>query len=140
MRPGAAHPMQAHAPQVAQKIATATIQSKAGTTEIALNPEELGKVRLALTTNEKGISVSIIAERPETAELMRRNVESLAREFRDLGYDSVSFSFEDPPEQSGDQPDERAAQDTGADPASPDPTPAAPITTVALRGGLDLKL
>ncbi len=34
-----------------------------------------------------------IADRPETLELMRRHIDILAQEFRDIGYGSAEFSF-----------------------------------------------
>jgi hypothetical protein len=138
-RVSALHPMQAQAARVAQQIASATIQSQAGTTEIALNPEELGRVRIALTTSEAGISVSILADRPETAELMRRNLEDLAREFRELGYDSVTFTFGDQSDGSDSRSDDQAI-DGAVEHDSADGPSTPSITTVALRGGLDLKL
>lgn len=61
--------------------------------EIALNPEELGRVRMALTTTETGIVLAISAERSETLELMRRNIEDLAAEFRRMGYEDIGFQF-----------------------------------------------
>lgn len=128
-----------YASQVASQIATAVVQSSNGTTEIALNPEELGRVRITLTTTEAGLSVAILAERPETADLMRRNLDILAREFRDLGHENLSFTFGDQPDGS-DQPSGHGPQsDLETDPnAIPD---AAPISVaLALSGGLDLKL
>lgn len=134
------HPMQHNAPNVAQQVATALVQSKGGKTEIVLNPEELGKVRIALQAAEKGMSVSIISERPETAELMRRNVEILEREFRDLGYESVSFSFDDPPDGSGDGSEHPNTADQSADRQLIE-TPSPELgTNVAVLTGLDLKL
>lgn len=35
----------------------------------------------------------ILADRPETQELMRRHIDVLAQEFRSLGYERISFSF-----------------------------------------------
>jgi len=61
--------------------------------EIALNPEELGRVRIALTPSDTGLAVTINAERPETLDLMRRHIEQLAVEFRRLGYENVGFEF-----------------------------------------------
>ncbi|PHR88516.1 MAG: hypothetical protein COA78_36380 [Blastopirellula sp.] len=61
--------------------------------EVALNPEELGRVRIALTHLDSGLSVTITAERPETLDLMRRHIEQLAAEFRQLGYDNIGFEF-----------------------------------------------
>jgi len=139
LRPVNMHPMQSYAPQVAQQIATASVRFSGATTEIALNPEELGRVRIAMTTTENGMTVSIISERPETTELMRRNIELLAREFKEIGHSSVSFSFDG----SSDNPD--AHPEPGSKPAFSDEPLASQDSphqsaTVTLRGGLDLKL
>lgn len=130
-----------HAPQIASQIAMATVQSKAGTTEIALNPQELGRVRITLTTTDAGVSVAILAERPETVDLMRRNIDILAREFRELGHENLSFSFDD--QSSSQQQD--APNGGGTNHGSDTSTQIVPDTathrmTVALNGGLDLKL
>lgn len=61
--------------------------------EIMLQPEELGRVRLALSASETAVNVSITVERPETLDLMRRYIGQLADEFRALGYQDVSFEF-----------------------------------------------
>ncbi len=79
--------------QVAHQIATAVTQQGGRATEIALNPEELGRVRLSMTANENTITLNLLAERPETTELLRRNIDTLAQEFRALGYDDINFSF-----------------------------------------------
>ncbi len=77
----------------AQQIATAVIQGNGKSTEIALNPEELGRVRLTLTATDGALTMTVLADRPETQELLRRHIDVLAQEFRALGYESVSFSF-----------------------------------------------
>lgn len=89
------------APHVAQQIATALAQGGVETTQISLNPEELGRVRISLSTSETGLTVSILAERPETADLMRRNMDSLLKEFAELGYDNPSFTFDGRQNSSG---------------------------------------
>ncbi|WP_204112719.1 flagellar hook-length control protein FliK [Shimia biformata] len=82
---------------VAQQIAEVAVQRAGGTVEIRLNPEELGAVRMTLTGGDTHLTVSIVADRGETAELMRRHIDQLAREFRDIGYSNLSFSFEHGP-------------------------------------------
>lgn len=79
--------------QVAHQIASAITQSGGRATEIALNPEELGRVRLSMTAQETTITLTVLAERPETTDLLRRNIDALAQEFRALGYDNINFSF-----------------------------------------------
>ncbi|WP_428540787.1 flagellar hook-length control protein FliK [Profundibacter sp.] len=61
--------------------------------ELTLNPHELGRVRLTFTLTDGGINVAVLAERGETMDLMRRHIETLAQEFRDMGYADVGFQF-----------------------------------------------
>ncbi len=61
--------------------------------EISLNPRELGRVRMNISAAEAGITVNVVAERPETLDLMRRNIDQLTREFQAIGYDNINFSF-----------------------------------------------
>ena len=115
--------------------------------EITLSPQELGRVRMMVSTAEAGVSVSIMAERPETLELLRRNIESLAAEFRDMGYADPQFSFESQGQEG--QGDSQAQEGTerGARPTEAtvfgDKTNTA-IARISLDGvartGLDIRL
>ncbi len=78
--------------QVAGQLAIAARPGQA--TEISLNPEDLGRVRMSMTTVDTTITLNIAAERPETAELLRRHIEILTQEFVALGFEDVSFSFD----------------------------------------------
>lgn len=78
---------------VANQIGMVVSGQPGGTTEIALNPEELGRVRLSMTAVDQTITLNLQAERPETADLLRRHIDTLAQEFRALGYDNIAFSF-----------------------------------------------
>lgn len=69
--------------------------------ELSLNPEELGRVRLSISAAESGITVHVLAERPETLDLMRRHIDQLAREFQALGYDSINFAFNEGQSEQG---------------------------------------
>lgn len=62
--------------------------------EISLRPAELGRVRIALSPADAGMIVSISAERAETLEMMRRNIDDLARSFAEMGHENLTFSFE----------------------------------------------
>lgn len=61
--------------------------------EISLNPSELGKIRMSVSAAEASITVSVLVERPETLELMRRNIDVLTKEFQLIGYESINFAF-----------------------------------------------
>lgn len=135
-QPQAAH--RAPPVHVAQQLAVALTASDTGTTEVTLNPEELGRVRLSLTPSDTGITVSIMAERPDTADLMRRHLGTLTREFQAIGYDNVNFDFTgDGGADSDQKPQEGAVTAQPADIAPPPPVPAG-IAMLSLAG-LDLK-
>ena len=61
--------------------------------ELVLSPAELGRVRISMQANDGGMVIQVIAERPETLDLMRRHISDLAQEFRNIGYGSAEFSF-----------------------------------------------
>jgi hypothetical protein len=130
--------------QIALRVAQAAEAGPGGargTVELSLSPEELGRVRLRLHPSEAGLNVTIIAERPETLDLMRRNIDLLARDFLDIGYDGAQFDFA--------QGGQGAAFDHAAPPPGPapeggaPPAPRAPVAqAVALLLGdrLDIRL
>lgn len=132
-------------PQViTQQVAHAAARVADGPVELTLAPEELGRVRLTLHTSEAGITVAIHAERPETLDLMRRNIDLLARDFRDQGYASIAFDFGNDSRQQNDQPMTASAatrQDT-TEPANREGL--APDLRVSgarqSQGGLDLRM
>lgn len=149
------HPGRAQARHVATQLAQAVQSQQTGTTDITLNPKELGHVKLSLQAVDGTMFVAIAAERPETADLMRRHIDSLVQEFRALGFQDVSFSFSgrqgsgnagqppDPNFGAGPNPDQRQPpqdhHDTGGD------QPAdrfIPRRTASQTGGsgLDLRL
>lgn len=60
---------------------------------LLLNPEELGRVRMAISTQDLGVVITVVTERVETLDLMRRHIDELAQEFHSLGFQNVEFSF-----------------------------------------------
>lgn len=85
--------MPATASLVGRQMAEALQKLPDKPVELALSPEELGRVKLSISAAETAITVNVLAERPETLELMRRHIEQLAREFQALGYDNIRFAF-----------------------------------------------
>lgn len=78
-----------------------------GMVEVKLSPEELGRVRLAMTTVESGMTILVTAERPETLDLIRRNIDLFASDLADQGFTDLNFSFGDETaHQDGEAPDE----------------------------------
>lgn len=130
------------APEMARhaagQIAVAINTSLGKATEIALNPEELGRVRLSMTAVDGTITLHTSTERPETQDLLRRHIDVLAQEFRALGYDTISFSFG--PE--GQSKQEQGSPDIESEPgleSNDIPQPQAPTQT-ASSSGLDLRI
>jgi hypothetical protein len=123
---------------VAQQIAVSVTQSVGQPTEIALNPEELGRVRMSMASHEGALVVHIIAERPETTDLLRRHIDTLAQEFRNLGYSDISFDF------GGDRANHPGNGNANPTPGHPDDVEEAPetppTTTTRVTVGLDLRL
>lgn len=133
--------------QIAVQIAQAAAGpgGARGTVELSLSPEELGRVRLRLHPSEAGLSVTITADRPETLDLMRRNIDLLAREFLDIGYEGAQFEFA----QSGQRADKGADNGQSTPPAIADPANTVqraniaqpePAVRIMLGDRLDIRL
>lgn len=141
-----APPPQATRPEVARfasQLADILVRTQDRKAEIALNPDELGRVRMAMSVTDTGISITIAADRPETLDLMRRHIDSLTDAFRALGHHDVSFDFsggQDTDASSGSglaSTDSEPGSDLAMDrTAAPESRP----TSIAAPQGLDLRL
>lgn len=100
--------------QVAQQLVQATPTQAPGTTEITLNPEELGRVRMSLTMLDGSMTLTIQAERPETADLMRRHIDQLAQTYRQLGFTNIAFNFEGASHDQSRSPEPHTSTDDSA--------------------------
>ena len=75
------------------QILPAVQRRTGGRVELTLSPAELGRVEITMQSRDGGMSVSLNAERPETLELLRRHIDLLAADMRQLGMTDLSFSF-----------------------------------------------
>lgn len=125
---------------VITQLVQATKTATDGVIEVKLSPEELGRVRLTMSNGETGMTVLVTAERQETLDLLRRNIDLFAADLAEQGFTDLNFSFG----QNGadDQKDFRS--DSGLDnedivlqPTNGATHPAGPI---ASSGRLDLRL
>ena len=110
--------------------------------ELRLDPPELGRVQIHLTRLDGGIQAVVMADRPETQDLLRRHAEVLARELGSAGYDSVSLDFAAGHEARAGLGEAREmdwAQVAPEAPAVPAPPVSAP-PRASLAGGLDIRL
>lgn len=113
-----------------------------GSIEIRLSPDELGRVKLSMVPGEAGLVVQLVAERPETLDLLRRHADLLAAELRDAGYSGLQFSF------SGEGGNKTQAfelsedsPDTSGEPfASVKPAAQRQASVAGSNSGLDIRL
>jgi len=78
---------------VVRQVIEAARHAVGGDAEIQLDPVELGRVHMALGHDDGRIVVTVTLERADTMDLMRRHMDSLARDLRELGYDRVDLAF-----------------------------------------------
>ena len=135
------------AQHVAHQVAVSVQQTSDRVTEMALDPVELGKVRMTIKATDQSIVLTVVADRPETADLMRRHVYVLQQEFRALGYTSVTLNFSAGQDQAGFGLTGGAADRSGPEggeadnPSTIDAADAVPAETIReADGSLDLRL
>ena len=97
LRPAAGAPVSApgHPSQLAADAAgqmrVAFSRSMDSTVDLALSPAELGRVRMSIQIHDQIVTLVVTADRPDTADLMRRHMDALAQEFRGMGFAGVSI-------------------------------------------------
>jgi flagellar hook-length control protein FliK len=140
-RPGPSTPQ-----QVALQVADAVRQAgPTGTLEVALDPEELGRVRLVFSAAEAGLAVTLQADRSETLEMLRRHADLLLSDLRARGFEDVQIDFGSgmrggQGEASGSGRGGAATPDSLDVPVDAAATPATAPDLSAPTGGLDLRL
>jgi hypothetical protein len=121
-------------------VAVAVAGADGGTVEIRLDPPELGRVQIQLVPTDGGLQATVLADRPETGDLLRRHAAELARALGEAGYGEVSLDFA----AGGEAPRDEAPAPPRAAWSAPLAAvePAAPPTPAARHGGgpLDVRL
>ncbi len=130
--------------EVLRQITEAFVAIRENQVEIALSPEELGKLQLTVRRDEMGAHVVIWAERPETLGLIRRNADLLMREFQEQGISNAEFSFGSGGS-GADLPGQQGSRHLPEEPATPVRGSGSDLTIEApryriLRSGLDIRV
>lgn len=126
---------------VAQQLADAARQMPDRPVELALNPEELGRVRLTFTSTDTGIHIAVMAERGETMDLLRRHIDTLAQEFREMGYKDVNFEFSRDGQSEAGNDESNAQNNAEHEGRGVDAEALAPVQlSLEPSNGLDLRL
>lgn len=79
--------------QVAEAVVAKADSMAPGRIEITLAPETLGKVHFDMQSDKNGVSITLSAERPETLDLIRRNLPDLVAELKQAGIEGGTFHF-----------------------------------------------
>ncbi|MDP3194011.1 flagellar hook-length control protein FliK [Tabrizicola sp.] len=132
-------------PNVAGQMTAALSQGADGATELALSPDELGRVSLRLepdSANPDRMVVMITFERPETLDLFRRHAGELAEALRAAGYAGADIGFgQDRSGSSGSEDSHGRSDDWGMGQDQPAPDPVlSPAPRLAAGASLDLRL
>ena len=125
----------ADARAVTQQITQAIVRMEGARTEVTLDPVELGRISLTFVTKDDGVTVMVAADRPETADLLRRNGEQLQRDLSNAGYDGVELDFEQSGGGRDDTHQAEARNDAKASPNSP-----TQYRTIQIDTGLDIRI
>lgn len=75
-----------------RQLTDAIVRTREGRIEILLDPVELGRVTVMLGTDDQG-GLGIVAERPETRDLIHRHSEQLLRDLRENGMPDARLDF-----------------------------------------------
>lgn len=104
---------------VLQQVAEALVTTRGDRTEIALSPEELGRIRMVMSGPDRA-HIVIWAERPETLDLVRRNADQLAQQLAEAGVNAGTMEFrrDDRPEWQGRRADGSERADDAVAPAA----------------------
>lgn len=78
---------------VARQIAEALVTARGEVIEIALAPEELGRLRMVVSGPDQAPHVTVWVERPEVLDQLRRNGAFLQECLGDAGMEGASFEF-----------------------------------------------
>lgn len=101
-------------PSLWSQVIDAAQSSTTRSIQIQLAPVELGRVRITMNATESGVQVAILAERPETLELMRKFAVDFEKELMEIGYQNLDMTFSH--QQSADNEALESLQKNEADP------------------------
>lgn len=123
--------------QITRQLVDIAAQNPEGTIDLLLSPEELGRVRMQFVQIDGSLTVAIQAERSDTTDLLRRHINELSRDFAELGFSDVSFSFGADPGGGFGDADHHSDDDTSVSLEALDPMKPLPLNP---QDGLDLRL
>lgn len=94
------------AASVSRQLTAAITPMREGVTEVRLTPEELGRIRMTVSTVDGALHIAINADRPETADLMRRSLDQLRQDLNDMGFADANIDLHQGQQDQQDQADQ----------------------------------
>ncbi len=126
------------ATQITAQLPQLLTKADKQTIELRLDPPELGRVTIHLTTNDQQVTAQVIADRPDTVDLMRRHAELLAATLARAGFSQADLSFQQGQSQNNKGEFEQFQSIAGIS-ESDEPAISTPILT-GQDGRLDIRL
>nr|WP_111300094.1 flagellar hook-length control protein FliK [Paracoccus saliphilus] len=115
----------AEARPVLNQMTQALVSTTSDRTDIALSPEELGRLRLVFSGHDRS-QITIWAERPETLDLVRRHADLLTQQLAEAGVQAGSLDFRQGTQRDWPQP----THSTGGAESGSDPIPGPALRPV----------
>ncbi|QYK41590.1 MAG: flagellar hook-length control protein FliK [Paracoccaceae bacterium] len=91
--PAAAAPLPVPVAMLAQVLHAAATGTSGDTTEVMLDPVELGRLSITVSGEGGALSLTIQAERPDTLDLLRRHGDQLLADLRQAGLGGATLNF-----------------------------------------------
>lgn len=115
------------------------LRDSGGKIDVTLKPEDLGRLTVKIEPTANGTQIIFTAERAETQDLMRRQIDMLQQQFKNLGHENLTFSFSSnehdarntPPQGQGDEPRNTTHSEEDTIVSS---------NTQSISGGLDIRI
>ncbi|NOR62735.1 MAG: hypothetical protein GQ535_09620 [Rhodobacteraceae bacterium] len=126
------------ASQITAQLPQLLTKAEKQTIELRLDPPELGRVTIHLTTNDTQVTAQVVAERVDTIDLMRRHAELLAATLARAGFSEANLSFQQGHRQGDEGEFEQFQGITGLVESEDTATPAP--TLAGQDGRLDIRL
>ncbi|MGB7319757.1 MAG: flagellar hook-length control protein FliK, partial [Planktotalea sp.] len=116
-----------------------TLRDSGGKIDVALAPEELGRLSIKLDNTAQGALFTLSAERGETQELIRRQLEQLQEQFRAMGFENAQFAFDGQGQAFGDPHNQEFEDSAALTTANKSPASVETRKFIA-AGGLDIRI
>ncbi len=126
------------ASQISAQLPQLLTKAEKQTVELRLDPPELGRVTIHLSTNDTQVTAQVVAERVDTIDLMRRHAELLSATLARAGFSQADLSFQQGHGQGTEDEPEQFKPITGFS-ESEGPTASVPTLT-GQDGRLDIRL